>query len=86
MAGASNQQLIRDIINLFMTRGLRHAVHDGAVNTDSFKIYAHSEGNLAAPSAGTQRIIVDFATADLTDLDEKGFGSIHPHVPDPARQ
>ena len=90
---ASNQNLIRDIGSLLQTRGFRLAAHQkeydsAADNSDYFLVYTHVTGAsaLSAPSAGTQRIVLDFKTSALTTLDEKGFGSIHPHVPDPTRQ
>jgi hypothetical protein len=90
---ASNQNLIRDIAELLKTRGLRHAAHKSAfdstlTNSDYFVVYTHVTGGdaLSAPSAGTQRIVIEFDTTQLTTMDEKAFGSIHPHVPATDRQ
>jgi hypothetical protein len=90
---ATNQNLIRDIAELLKTRGLRLAAHEvnntaTAVNSDYFVVYTHVTGGdaLSAPSAGTQRIVIEFNTAALTTMDEKAFGSIHPHVPSTTRQ
>lgn len=90
---ASNQNLIRDVAELLKTRGFRHAVHKSAFdatlpNSDFFVVYTQITGGaaLTAPAAGIQRIILDFKTSVLTTLDEKGFGSIHPHVPSTTRQ
>lgn len=93
MPVATNQNLIRDLAELLKTRGLRLAAHkqefdSTLTNSDYFLVYTQVTGGsaLAAPAAGTQRIVIDMKTTKLVDLDEKGFGSIHPHVPDPTRQ
>jgi hypothetical protein len=90
---ATDQQLIRQLQELMKTMGLRHAVHNaatynGELVSDSYAIYTHLTGAsaLAAPAAGTQRLVLDFRTSELTTMDEKAVGAIHPHVPSPTRQ
>ena len=89
----TNQNLIRDVGELLKARGLRLAAHkqefDATLtNSDYFLVFTQVTGGaaLSAPAAGTQRIVIDFKTTKLTEMDEKGFGSIHPHIPSPSRQ
>ncbi len=83
---ATRQNLIRDLIELLKTRGLRKAAHSGNPSSDEFECYTHVTGNLAAPAATVYRIVLDFSTATLTTQEETAFGSHHPHVPSESRK
>lgn len=81
------QHIIRDVAALLQTRGLRYPAHNGAANTDAFKVYAPAIGNsdnLGPASSATTRIVIDITTSVLNDLGETGYGSDN-QLPDASR-
>jgi hypothetical protein len=83
---ATYQNLLRDIMELFKTRGLRHAAHAGNAASDEFVIGRVAAGGTVPNVSNKTYIYIEIDDAQITLMDEKAFGSHHPHVPDSTRQ
>lgn len=81
----TRQQLIRDITQLFKTRGLRLAMLGSSGGSDHLNIYTHVSGNLAAPAGTTFRIVVDMSQTLLDAMGEKAVGAENSVIPVPDR-
>ena len=83
---ATYQNLLRDIAELFKTRGLRHALHAGNAASDEYVIARIAGGGSVPNVSNKTYFYLEIDDSQITLMDEKAFGSHHPHVPDPTRQ
>lgn len=82
----TNQNLIRDLVELLKARGLRHAAHAGNAASDEFVLGSAAGGATLPNNAGKIYFYLELDSTVLATLDEKGWGSLHPHVPSSTRQ
>lgn len=80
MPTATVNNLFYDIEWLLRTRGLRHASVDANKQPRTFKFK-----NGTTPAGGKTWVVIELDDVTITAMDEKAFGSIHPHIPDHTR-
>lgn len=73
MAGASDQQLLREVLNAIQPRGLRHAAHDQGDDAIP-RVFVRQPGTSVPGTSGKTYICIELDDAVVTKLDEKMFG------------
>lgn len=87
----TQQQIVRDMVQLLKTRGIRLASLGGVGNetgmsSDYYEVYSVAVGaQPAATPSGTLRIVIDFDQAKLDSLGEIASGAEDHIIPKPGR-